>query len=65
MFQAFGDAYNLVEPSEKAGEIIAPFCIQNHTGLEILMKLDNSFEVRNNCIPSEVVWNNSIIGKSE
>ena len=43
--KAFGDAYMLVEPSEKAGEVISPFCIQNHTGLEIVMKLDNSFEM--------------------
>jgi hypothetical protein len=42
----------LVEPSEKAGEVISPFCIQNHTGLEIVMKLDNSFEV--SIIPSSV-----------
>jgi hypothetical protein len=45
ILQAFGDAYMLVEPLEKAGEVISPFCIQNHTGLDIVMKLDNSFEV--------------------
>ncbi|VDI65829.1 vacuolar protein sorting-associated protein 13A/C, partial [Mytilus galloprovincialis] len=43
--KSFGDAYMLVEPSEKAGEIISPFCVQNQTGLEIVMKLDNSFEM--------------------
>ena len=26
ILQAFGDAYMLVEPSEKAGEVISPFC---------------------------------------
>ncbi|XP_052084958.1 intermembrane lipid transfer protein VPS13A-like isoform X11 [Mytilus californianus] len=43
--KSFGDAYRLVEPSEKAGEIISPFCVQNLTGIEIIMKLDNSFEM--------------------
>ncbi|KAK3093140.1 hypothetical protein FSP39_011676 [Pinctada imbricata] len=43
--KAFGEAYNLVEPREKAGAVLAPYVIQNHTGLEILMKLDNTFQM--------------------
>ena len=43
--QAFGDAYRLVEPSAKIHEVLAPYIIENQTGLELLLKLDNIFQV--------------------
>lgn len=35
----------LVEPTVKAGEVLSPFVIKNQTGMDILLKLDNTFEV--------------------
>ena len=43
--QAFGDAYQLVPPSQKAGEVIAPYMVYNTTGLDLTLKLDSAFEV--------------------
>lgn len=44
-FQAFGDAYRLVAPAEEAGKILSPYVIYNNTGLPVVLKLDNAFEV--------------------
>ncbi|XP_052264161.1 intermembrane lipid transfer protein VPS13A-like [Dreissena polymorpha] len=41
--KAFGDAYALVEPTLKAGEVLDPYVIQNETGEDIVLKLDNTF----------------------
>ncbi|KAH3865966.1 hypothetical protein DPMN_029014 [Dreissena polymorpha] len=41
--KAFGDAYSLVEPTLKAGEVLDPYVIQNETGEDIVLKLDNTF----------------------
>ncbi len=47
MFQAFSDAYNLLEMSEQTSEISAPYVIQNDSGLVITLKLDESgFKVK-------------------
>lgn len=46
ILQAFGEAYQLVEPSQKAGELVAPYMIYNTTGLDLTLKLDSAFEVR-------------------
>ena len=43
--QAFGEAYQLVEPTQKAGELMAPYMIYNTTGLDLTLKLDSAFEV--------------------
>ncbi|CAC5424184.1 VPS13A_C [Mytilus coruscus] len=43
--EAFGDAYMLVEPSVKAGEILSPFCIRNQLDLEVVITLDDSLKV--------------------
>ncbi|ELU14385.1 hypothetical protein CAPTEDRAFT_224867 [Capitella teleta] len=42
--QSFNDAYMLVEPMEKPGEVIAPYKVQNDSGLYIKLKLDESFK---------------------
>lgn len=47
--QAFNDAYNLVEPTIKPGEVMSPYLIQNDTGLDLTIKLDNEFQVRELC----------------
>lgn len=47
--QAFNDAYNLVGITEKKQKAHAPFVFVNNTGLEILLKLDPSFEVSKCC----------------
>lgn len=47
--QAFNDAYNLVEPSASIGEVLTPYVIENYTGMDIVLKLDTSFEV---CVSS-------------
>ncbi|CAH1789713.1 unnamed protein product [Owenia fusiformis] len=41
--KAFGDAYNLVEPSVKAGEVTAPYLLKNDTGMALTCKLDETF----------------------
>jgi hypothetical protein len=46
IFQAFGDAYALVEPTLKAGEVMTPYVIKNVTGEDLMLKLDNAFEVK-------------------
>ena len=43
--QAFGDAYNLVQPTLKAGEVLDPYVIRNESGEDLILKLDNDFEV--------------------
>ncbi|XP_021375808.1 vacuolar protein sorting-associated protein 13A-like isoform X2 [Mizuhopecten yessoensis] len=43
--KSFGEAYQLVEPTEKAGVIMSPYVIKNKTGIPMVMKLDNSFEM--------------------
>lgn len=43
--KAFGDAYRLVEPTAKINEVLAPYIIENQTGLELLLKLDNVFQM--------------------
>lgn len=43
--KAFGDAYRLVEPTAKIHEVLAPYIIENQTGLELLLKLDNVFQM--------------------
>jgi len=45
VFQAFGDAYKLVEPTQKAGEVMAPYIMQNVCGEDLVLKLDNMFMV--------------------
>lgn len=52
--QAFNDAYMLVEPMEKPGEVIAPYVVKNDTGLFIKLKLDETFKVTHPslCCPS-------------
>ncbi|XP_060559281.1 intermembrane lipid transfer protein VPS13A-like [Ruditapes philippinarum] len=42
--RAFGDAYALVEPTLKAGEVMTPYVIKNVTGEDLMLKLDNAFE---------------------
>ncbi|XP_060571316.1 intermembrane lipid transfer protein VPS13A-like, partial [Ruditapes philippinarum] len=42
--KAFGDAYALVEPTLKAGEVMTPYVIKNVTGEDLMLKLDNAFE---------------------
>ncbi|XP_053387649.1 intermembrane lipid transfer protein VPS13A-like isoform X4 [Mercenaria mercenaria] len=43
--KAFGDAYALVEPTLKAGEVMTPYVIRNVTGEDLMLKLDNAFEI--------------------
>ncbi|KAK3590891.1 hypothetical protein CHS0354_020869 [Potamilus streckersoni] len=43
--KAFGDAYNLVDSGQKLGEITSPYVINNYTGLDLVIKLDNAFEI--------------------
>ncbi|XP_060080495.1 intermembrane lipid transfer protein VPS13A-like [Ylistrum balloti] len=43
--KSFGEAYQLVEPTEKAGVVMSPYVIKNNTGIPMVMKLDNSFEM--------------------
>ncbi|GAB1605843.1 Hypothetical predicted protein [Argonauta hians] len=43
--KAFGDAYKLVEPSATTSETLAPYIIENSTGLDLLIKLDNMFDI--------------------
>ncbi|KAL4216396.1 Vacuolar protein [Mactra antiquata] len=43
--KAFGDAYQLVEPTQKAGEVMTPYIIKNVTGVDLMLKLDNAFEL--------------------
>ncbi|XP_065940396.1 intermembrane lipid transfer protein VPS13A isoform X3 [Magallana gigas] len=43
--KAFGDAYRLVAPAEEAGKILSPYVIYNNTGLPVVLKLDNAFEM--------------------
>ncbi|XP_036365427.1 vacuolar protein sorting-associated protein 13A [Octopus sinensis] len=43
--KAFGDAYKLVEPSATTSETLAPYIIENRTGLDLLLKLDNTFDM--------------------
>ena len=45
LFQAFNDAYNLVEQAESAGESSEPFKFKNETGQMVTLKLDTTFEV--------------------
>ncbi|XP_056003796.1 intermembrane lipid transfer protein VPS13A-like isoform X2 [Ostrea edulis] len=47
--KAFGDAYKLVTPAEEAGTVLSPYVINNHTGIPVVLKLDNAFEM-----PTEV-----------
>lgn len=48
--KAFNDAYNLVKIEGKKGEVLSPFLFQNHTGFDIILKLDPSFEALPNAV---------------
>ena len=43
--KAFGDAYKLVQPSTKAGEIYAPYTIRNDTGTLLAVTFDKTLQV--------------------
>ena len=45
MFQAFGEAYNLVEMPEKVEEPAAPYLVKNDTGTDITVRPDGTFKV--------------------
>lgn len=43
--KAFGDAYKLVQPSAKAGDIQAPYAVKNDTGSLIAITIDKHLQV--------------------
>ena len=45
LFQAFGDAYYLVDIEDKAGELESPYVMKNDTGSNIKVRLDEAFRV--------------------
>jgi len=45
LLSAFGDAYKLVQPSVKAGELLAPYTLRNDTGTNVAVKIDKALEV--------------------
>ena len=45
MFQAFGDAYYLVDIEDKTEELESPYVMKNDTGSNIKVKLDEAFRV--------------------
>ncbi|XP_064596162.1 intermembrane lipid transfer protein VPS13C-like isoform X2 [Liolophura sinensis] len=61
--KAFNDAYNLVEPTVKPGEVMSPYLIQNDTGLDLTIKLDNEFETEDTLETSELV-NGTVNGQN-
>ncbi|WAR29642.1 VP13A-like protein [Mya arenaria] len=52
--KAFGDAYQLVEPTLRAGEVLDPFIIRNETGEDLMLKLDNTFEMPETAVNTKV-----------
>jgi hypothetical protein len=44
-FQAFSDAYNLVEPPSKGEDYSTPYVLRNHSGMPVTVKLDERFQV--------------------
>ncbi|XP_067654011.1 intermembrane lipid transfer protein VPS13A-like isoform X3 [Haliotis asinina] len=52
--KAFNDAYNLVEPSTAIGEVLTPYVIENYTGMDIVLKLDTSFETPTHAVSGRV-----------
>ncbi|XP_048251088.1 vacuolar protein sorting-associated protein 13A-like isoform X4 [Haliotis rufescens] len=52
--KAFNDAYNLVEPSAAIGEVLTPYVIENYTGMDIVLKLDTSFETPTHAVSGRV-----------
>lgn len=43
--KAFGDAYTLVQPSLKPGDVTAPYSIRNDTGTRISVGVDKTLQV--------------------
>ena len=54
--KAFGDAYKLVQPSTKAGEIYAPYTIRNDTGTLLAVTFDKTLQVTIFCCTSVDVF---------
>ncbi|KAL3884630.1 hypothetical protein ACJMK2_024757 [Sinanodonta woodiana] len=52
--KAFGDAYNLVDSGQKLGEITSPYVINNYTGMDLVIKLDNAFEIPPDAVNGKV-----------
>ena len=44
-FQSFGDAYKLVEVTDKPGDTQAPYIVKNESGTDITVRPDESFKV--------------------
>ncbi|KAK6178554.1 hypothetical protein SNE40_013319 [Patella caerulea] len=42
--KAFNDAYNLVDQVVSKDEVLSPYIFKNQTGLDLLLKLDTSFQ---------------------
>ncbi|ESO95114.1 hypothetical protein LOTGIDRAFT_160876 [Lottia gigantea] len=52
--KSFNDAYNLVKPGAQKDEITSPYVFKNQTGLDLLLKLDTTFQSPDNSLSGRV-----------